>query len=255
MKILILNFVLFFLIHYSTPILAHNSSLPEPVPMNLPEISGKHLGNMSAPVGNQVVQTMIFSGNSYLGKEVTISFPEVPTLTTSQATLCSNDVALITEIKLWMPDHGHGSAPIESSEMENQSECIIISNLIFLMPGHWDINISFLDGDKIAIALMIPADTKTFKAKTKMGMRMQLVFSDTPSKNVHQAKLCTDQVAELIDAQLWMPAHGHGSVPTTLSPIDSYCTAIDDIEFIMGGSWEIRVTFTSGDSGVFNVEI
>jgi len=50
-------------------------------------------------------------------------------------------------LKLWMPDHGHGSFPIELTRV--QEGVYKAEKLFFTMPGYWDLHIQLKDGDSI----------------------------------------------------------------------------------------------------------
>lgn len=45
---------------------------------------------------------------------------------------------------------------------------------------------------------------------------------------------------------LWMPAMGHGSVPVKLKKIGDGEYEVSDVQFIMGGKWEIKFQLKDG---------
>lgn len=56
-----------------------------------------------------------------------------------------SDPSNTLSLMLWMPDHGHGSFPIELVRI---SEGIYkASKVFFTMPGHWDLHIQLKDED------------------------------------------------------------------------------------------------------------
>lgn len=67
--------------------------------------------------------------------------------------------------------------------------------------------------------------------------------------------LCANQNATFIQAKLWMPMHGHGSSPTKIVTTNEKCARVDDLNFLMAGTWEIRVATSTGDTAVFAVAI
>jgi len=72
-----------------------------------------------------------------------------------------------------------------------------------------------------------------------------------------EAVLCSQPAGTLEKAELWMSMgdEGHGSGPTTLAPQGGGCWAIGDIEFLMHGTWQIKMHFADGDQGVVNVPV
>ena len=48
------------------------------------------------------------------------------------------------EVKLWMPDHGHGSSPVEVVEEE---QGFLVKKVYFIMPGFWEVHIA-IDGEE-----------------------------------------------------------------------------------------------------------
>ena len=92
------------------------------------------------------------------------------------------------------------------------------------------------------------------------GTSMTMRFAANPvTRQTKLAFLCAgdENTAEnkVTEAKLWMPAHGHGSSPTTLVAVSKTCTRVEKVSFIMLGDWEIRTTFANGDKGVFPVEV
>jgi hypothetical protein len=47
---------------------------------------------------------------------------------------------------LWMPEHGHGSSPIEIEKAAGQYE---LREVYFIMPGRWDFHIQLKSGGKL----------------------------------------------------------------------------------------------------------
>ena len=78
------------------------------------------------------------------------------------------------------------------------------------------------------------------------------VTSDTP-----EATLCVNPRTEVLSAKLWMDmgSHSHGSTPTQLVDLGQGCYAIEDINFVMIGQWQIFVTMQDGDKATFNVDV
>lgn len=47
---------------------------------------------------------------------------------------------------LWMPEHGHGSSPIEITEVDGS---YLLSDIWFIMPGLWELRLEVLKGTEI----------------------------------------------------------------------------------------------------------
>ena len=52
-----------------------------------------------------------------------------------------------------------------------------------------------------------------------------------------------------------MPAHGHGSTPTTLTQQGNGCTLVSDIDFSMKGTWQVQLRFQGGDRAVLEFPV
>ncbi|TPV94703.1 MAG: hypothetical protein B7733_13710 [Myxococcales bacterium FL481] len=64
----------------------------------------------------------------------------------------------------------------------------------------------------------------------------------------------TPIVADTIEMELYMPAHGHGSTETPqLTPVEGPGYLAEPVTFQMSGAWEITITAVSGDE--FGVEV
>lgn len=72
---------------------------------------------------------------------------------TSEFSLCGDDVAAVKRIKLWMPDHGHGSSPVQLGPVEN--DCRTAKRVNFSMPGAWEVRVELTDGDAGAFVVEV----------------------------------------------------------------------------------------------------
>ena len=100
----------------------------------------------------------------------------------------------------------------------------------------------------------------TLTATSQQGRILTLTFpTDSVTETTATATFClTDTSAAAValkSAKLWMPEHGHGSSPTTLTPMTSHCTEISNINFVMTGQWEIRIKLADADSASFIFEV
>ena len=88
-----------------------------------------------------------FEFSSVSGKKLVLtSDDEFFSEASSGAKLCSNVPTEFKKVKLWMPDHGHGSTP--TSLVKIDEYCTRVEKLNFVMSGNWDFQISFSDGDR-----------------------------------------------------------------------------------------------------------
>lgn len=78
---------------------------------------------------------------------------------------------------------------------------------------------------------------------------------ETLTMDIVSAEICGDKTEDISEVELWMPHHGHGSSPTTLSEGEDNCIIVDDIEFTMPGHWELSISYSDEDKAVFNAMI
>ena len=96
----------------------------------------------------------------------------------------------------------------------------------------------------------------TQTAVSVAGRQLTLSFSqDTVTSAVKTATFCGTPQGQVTLAKLWMPDMGHGSSPTSLTVQNANCTRIDRMNFLMPGTWELRISFADGDSGVFTIDV
>lgn len=60
------------------------------------------------------------------------------------------DPSLKIDVKLWMPEHGHGSSPVKMEREKDAAGQVIpgvyrVKNVYFSMPGHWQVQIRMMD--------------------------------------------------------------------------------------------------------------
>jgi hypothetical protein len=70
------------------------------------------------------------------------------------ASLCATPAQEITQVKLWMPDMGHGSSPT-TLELANGG-CTRVSKVNFMMPGLWEIHLIYRDGSMALTSIEVP---------------------------------------------------------------------------------------------------
>jgi hypothetical protein len=64
---------------------------------------------------------------------------------TKEVTICGDRIESVKRVKLWMPEHGHGSTPTQVGPVNDG--CRLVSKVNFTMPGEWDVRVELLDGD------------------------------------------------------------------------------------------------------------
>ena len=94
------------------------------------------------------------------------------------------------------------------------------------------------------------------ETKTELGNRIIVRLPANPvTQKTREATVCSIPNSKLIEAKLWMPAHGHGSAPTSVNQEKSDCAVIKKLSFVMLGKWEIAMLFEEGDKAKVEVEI
>ena len=68
------------------------------------------------------------------------------TTNTNWLLLCGPQIQAVSFVKLWMPDHGHGSTPVQLSTVDGQ--CRAMSRVNFTMPGTWEVIVDLGNVDK-----------------------------------------------------------------------------------------------------------
>lgn len=80
---------------------------------------------------------------------------------------------------------------------------------------------------------------------------------DTPvqTSGIYKGSLCQQNAAQVKKVRLFMPDMGHGSSPTDLAPATAECLRVENINFMMGGLWEIWVYQPDGTSTMLSLAI
>ena len=95
-----------------------------------------------------------------------------------------------------------------------------------------------------------------FKTESKGGKSLDLIFDEAQiSRSTKHATLCSNLDVGFTKLKLWMTVHNHGSTPTKLTTVSSQCAAVDKINFVMSGSWDLQVEMNDGDTAVFSVNV
>jgi len=70
---------------------------------------------------------------------------------TTEVVICGDSVDAIAKIKLWMPEHGHGSSAVQIAP--TSEGCRVVTKVNFTMRGLWEVRVELSDGDTGAFQL------------------------------------------------------------------------------------------------------
>ncbi len=70
-----------------------------------------------------------------------------------EATVCTVPARPLTAAKLWMPEHGHGSA---RTRLAPEGDCTKVTRIVFTMSGNWEIRLTLEDNDAAVIHVAVP---------------------------------------------------------------------------------------------------
>jgi hypothetical protein len=91
---------------------------------------------------------------------------------------------------------------------------------------------------------------------SKDGKNLTFTISnESISRSTTQGTLCSDLDATFKKFKLWMTVHNHGSTSTKLSATSSKCATVEKINFVMSGTWDIKIEMEDEDSAVLSVNI
>lgn len=88
----------------------------------------------------------ILTAESTGGRELRLRFAADPVTTqTDVGYLCHDPAGTVSLARLWMPAHGHGSAPTRLVRV--RGHCTRVERVRFSMAGGWELQVSYDDGD------------------------------------------------------------------------------------------------------------
>lgn len=76
---------------------------------------------------------------------------EQVTQRTNDFVICGEGIESLAKVKLWMPEHNHGSSAVQIGSVSEG--CRLITRVNFTMPGLWEVRVELSDGDSGAFAL------------------------------------------------------------------------------------------------------
>ncbi len=108
-----------------------------------------------------------------------------------------------------------------------------------------------------ALTLSWTVQAATYTATSQQNHQLSLTSQGTISTSTTEAELCVRPSVGVRNVVLWMPGcgKGHGSSPTKIMDAKNSCVKVTDINFVMPGSWELRVSLSDGDQAVFTVDV
>lgn len=93
-----------------------------------------------------------FSMATRSGKAFTLeTAADQVTQSTTDFVICGDAVDTIKKVKLWMPEHGHGSSPVQVGA--TSEGCRLVTKVNFTMRGLWEVRLELSDGDVGAFEL------------------------------------------------------------------------------------------------------
>ncbi len=87
-----------------------------------------------------------FQTQSKEGMKITLSIADPVDMDVTTFKICSDKDVAVSQAKLWMTAHGHGSSPTKI-QYDAASKCSIVKKVNFSMPGRWDVKLTFANGD------------------------------------------------------------------------------------------------------------
>lgn len=82
-----------------------------------------------------------------------------PSLLVHKASVCGQQALEFRSATLWMPEHGHGSAPTRLvADAQSQGRCVWIEDVEFVMPGNWEIRVQLGAQDLGVFRLQVPGN-------------------------------------------------------------------------------------------------
>jgi hypothetical protein len=64
---------------------------------------------------------------------------------TNVGRLCADSPVVFQKVKLWMPEHGHGSTPTKLTAIDDR--CATLEKINFTMKGDWQLIVTTTDSD------------------------------------------------------------------------------------------------------------
>ncbi|MBI3295935.1 MAG: hypothetical protein HYZ71_14510 [Deltaproteobacteria bacterium] len=94
------------------------------------------------------------------------------------------------------------------------------------------------------------------KGKTTKGAAVVIRIPSKPvTKESKKVFVCNGERQRLKGLELWMPEHGHGSLPTAVNEVSNDCATVEKIKFLMTGTWDLRLAFESADKATVSVTV
>lgn len=120
--------------------------------------SKSNLFRVTLAAGLMIVQASAYAyevtGSTTRGRALKFTTTDaVLTGRTLTGLLCASEAVTFQKVRLWMPDHGHGTTP---TRLETANEnCVNVNKLNFVMPGRWQLFIEITDGDTATLDVSV----------------------------------------------------------------------------------------------------
>lgn len=180
--------------------------------------------------------------------------------------VCVSGGASDLEDVMWQPQTGAEASTVGfHADQASPGDCVVTDVLDFaptLAGTDAVLTARLSGGESLVFSVPVGAQSPYSTAETFMSASAQAQGSVTvvlPAAPVttrtRTAVVCAAGQATLTQARLWMPAHGHGSSPTTITPRADGCFQVERLNFVMTGEWELQTTWSGGAAGAvrFNV--
>jgi hypothetical protein len=93
-----------------------------------------------------------FSMSTRSGRTFTLEIAaDQVTQVTKDFVICGDGVEALKKVKLWMPEHNHGSSAVQIGPVSEG--CRLVTRVNFTMPGLWEVRVELSDGDSGAFTL------------------------------------------------------------------------------------------------------
>jgi hypothetical protein len=107
---------------------------------------------LTVAISAQPLAAAEFSMSTRGGKGFTLETAgDQVTQKTTDFVICGETVETIAKVKLWMPEHGHGSSAVQLGA--TSEGCRVVTKVNFTMRGLWEVRLELTDGDTGAFEL------------------------------------------------------------------------------------------------------
>lgn len=103
--------------------------------------------------GSSAIADISFEATTHQGRGMVLTFSgDRVTQSTGSALLCIENSPRIDEVKLWMPEHNHGTTP---TQLVLENDCVRVRRINFVMSGLWEFRVQMHDQDRGVIRVQV----------------------------------------------------------------------------------------------------